>query len=240
VRYSHEEELLGTGGGLLRAAEFLRESDPAVVLAGDMLLDLDLGSLVARHRERGDLATLVLRADPRMREFGSIGFDREGRVRRVGKHFDLGGETDAGLFTSVRLFSPEVFDWLGEHSGCFEDLRDVLVPALSTSNDRIRVECVGPEACAWEPVGTPLEYLQANFGEADLVRSQDARAQAAGVHISPAVIVGSGAEVGPDCELERVVVWSHERVPAATRARNGVFANGGFHPCVAEAAGAAA
>jgi NDP-sugar pyrophosphorylase family protein len=56
VHYSVEEAPLGTGGGIRRAAEFLRESDPSIVLAGDMLLDVDLGHLIELHRARGDAA----------------------------------------------------------------------------------------------------------------------------------------------------------------------------------------
>ena len=38
LSWSQEPTLLGTGGGIRRAAPFLRESDPSLVLAGDMLL----------------------------------------------------------------------------------------------------------------------------------------------------------------------------------------------------------
>ena len=54
VHFSDEPVLLDTGGGIRRAANFLRESDPSLVIAGDMILDLDLQPLLARHRERGD------------------------------------------------------------------------------------------------------------------------------------------------------------------------------------------
>ena len=45
VHFSEEPLLLDTGGGIRRAAAFLRESDPSLVIAGDMLLDLDLAPM---------------------------------------------------------------------------------------------------------------------------------------------------------------------------------------------------
>ena len=98
IRFSREETLLDTGGGIARLASFLRESDPCLLVAGDMLVDADLRALVARHRERGDALTLLLREDARMRDFGSIGVDAAGRVRRIAGRLDLGDEVRAGLY----------------------------------------------------------------------------------------------------------------------------------------------
>ena len=76
LSFSHEPSLLGTGGGIRRAAPFLRESDPCLILGGDMLLDSDLAGLVRLHREQTHAVTLLLRDDPRGRRFGTIGLDR--------------------------------------------------------------------------------------------------------------------------------------------------------------------
>jgi len=42
IIWSDETSPLGTGGGIRKAATFLAEADDCLVLAGDMLLDLDL------------------------------------------------------------------------------------------------------------------------------------------------------------------------------------------------------
>ena len=63
IIWSEESEPLGTGGGIRRASEFLSGDDECVVLAGDMLIDIDLTSLLESHRQSGLDATLVLRDD---------------------------------------------------------------------------------------------------------------------------------------------------------------------------------
>ncbi|MEE8507661.1 MAG: sugar phosphate nucleotidyltransferase [Myxococcota bacterium] len=237
VHLSREEVLLGTGGGIRRAADFLRASDPALVLSGDMLLDTDLGALVALHRERRDLATLLL-VDDRARAglFGTIGVDEDERVRRISKRFDLGGEKAAGVFVGVRVLSSRAFETLPDDEA-FEDLTDWFAPMLSSGARDIRAHRESTSACLWEPVGTLEEYLRVNlhqlpfsFLEPDQVASEF------GTQLQGSVILGAGARIASGARLRRTVVWEGETVPAGFTASDGVFAGGQFHACASEKA----
>ena len=103
LHFSVEPQLLGTGGGIRKGAAFLRVSDPCLILGGDMIVDADLGALVESHQRRRDAFTLLLRDDTRGAEFGTIGLDREGHLRRIGTRFDLRSETRAGVYTWVNV-----------------------------------------------------------------------------------------------------------------------------------------
>jgi NDP-sugar pyrophosphorylase family protein len=231
VRFSHEKALLGTGGGIRRAAAFLRESDPCLILSGDMLLDLDLSVLIGQHRERRDAWTLLLRDDPRGRSFGTIGIDAGGRIRRIARRFDLGGEQRAGLYVHVTVMAARAFDTLPERE-VFGHLDGWVAPLLQAGAQDIRAEILGQEQCVWEPVGTPAEYLAANLHPPSLsFLDADARAMQEGVRFARGLVIGAGAEIGPGARLEDVVVWEGERVPSGFVARRGVFAGGRFHPC---------
>jgi NDP-sugar pyrophosphorylase family protein len=230
LRFSHEPELLDTGGGIARVASFLRESDPCLLLGGDMVVDLDVGALLAAHQASGRAVTAVLRRDPRAAEFGTIGVDRTGRMRRIGRRFDLGGEVDSGVYTWVNVVSARAFDSLPQRE-VFSHLDDWWAPELARGSDAIGAVVLAPEACRWEPVGTPAEYLHANFALPPLsYLDVDARARAAGVRLSPDLVLGAGAELAPGARLEHAVVWDGERVPAGCVGRDGVFAGGRFHP----------
>lgn len=228
LSFSNEPELLGTGGAIRRIASFLRDSDPALVLAGDMLLDTDLAGFAQRHRERGDTATLLLRSDERVAEFGPIGIDGDGAVRRIGNDFDLGGAVRHGLFVGVRAFSPRCFDSLPDREGPFEDLRDWLAPALRAGARDIRAECCDGDAVGWEPIGTPAEYLRANLAFDARFDCASARERAPGTRIAPGLVIGRGATLEPGARLERAVVWDGEIVPSETDACDGIFAGGRF------------
>lgn len=236
LRFSHERTLLHTGGGIRRVAAFLRESDPCLVLGGDMLCDLDLQGLVARHRAGGQDATLLLREDPRAARFGTIGVDDEGNVRRIARRLDRGGETRAGLYTWVNVLSARAFDALPDRE-VFNHLDDWLAPLAAAGPGRVRGVVATPGECRWEPVGTPEEYLEANLRTRTLSYwDADARARAAGARLEPELVVGAGAEIGAGARLRRAVVWDGERVPANLRAEGGVYAGGAFHR-VEDAAG---
>jgi NDP-sugar pyrophosphorylase family protein len=57
-----EPERLGRGGGLRFAAARREESGPLYALNADELVDVDLGALLARHRERAPAATITVAA----------------------------------------------------------------------------------------------------------------------------------------------------------------------------------
>jgi NDP-sugar pyrophosphorylase family protein len=236
VHFSEEPMLLDTGGGIRRAANFLRESDPSLVIAGDMILDLDLQPLLARHRERGDAATLVLREDPRAARFGTIGVDTASRLRRIARRFDLGGEARAGVYVSVNLFAARAFASLPDRD-VFSHLDDWLAPLLAGGARDICGELVAPDHCHWDPVGTPAEYLASNLRpQRHSYFDADARAHEIGVRIEGDVVVGAGASLGRDVALRRAVVWDGEHVPDGFAGSDGIFAGGAFHEAGASGA----
>jgi mannose-1-phosphate guanylyltransferase len=231
LRFSIEERLLDTGGAIRRVADFLRESDPCLIVGGDMLLDLDLTALLASHRERGDAVTLLLRDDPRAAAFGSIGIDREGCVRRIARRFDLGQETGAGLYAWVNVVAARALDSLPERE-VFSHLDDWIAPLLAAGARDIRGELLAADTGVWEPVGTLPEYLAANlrarrFSYFDAA----ARAREQGTRFDADLVVGAGATLGPGASLRRTVIWDGEHVPAGFRGHDGVYAGGQFHSC---------
>ncbi len=230
IHFSHEPELLHTGGAIARVADFLRESDPCVVVGGDMILDVDLPAFVAGHRASGREVSMVLAEHPRMADFGSIGLDAEGRLARVASRFDLGGESQAGVYTWLNVISPRAFETLPSESR-FNHLDDWWAPAHAERRLDVGGAVLGPSECAWQPVGTPEEYLEANLHPLPLrYLDADRRAEALGVRLEAGSVVGAGARLGEGCTLEDAVVWDGETVPAGARLSRGVFAEGRFHP----------
>src|SRR6185503_13420313 len=58
IKYAVEGTPLGTGGAFKNAEEHI--SDATVVFNGDVLTDIDLAAVVAHHKERKAVATIVL------------------------------------------------------------------------------------------------------------------------------------------------------------------------------------
>jgi len=219
----------GSGGGILGARALLAGDEPFLVVNGDMLVELDVRSLVARHRERGALVTLALRDDIRKRDFGSIGYDRDGDVCRITERIDLGGEKASGLFIGVQVMSGGIFARMPARAA-FEIIPDVFVPALR-EGERIGT-WLQPPSAAWAPVGTPAELLDANLAALSGVHVDPtarvlgsvvepvwigAGAQvAAGARIGPAAVVSAGARIGAGASLERALALPGAQVAAGS------------------------
>jgi NDP-sugar pyrophosphorylase family protein len=161
IRYSHELELLDTGGGLLKAREFL--SDRAfIVINTDALIDLDLAALIEFHNRRRAAATLVLRADPRADEFGSMDIDADGRIIRFLQsraNLEPSGAVRKMMFTGVQILEPRIFDHMQEQplGAKFSTTRDTY-PRMLIAGERL----FGfPFAGFWQDLGTDERIRQA-------------------------------------------------------------------------------
>jgi NDP-sugar pyrophosphorylase family protein len=119
ITYSKEEELLDTGGGLLKAKPFLQE-ETFIVINTDVLIDLPLAEIIAFHEQKRATATLVLRPDPRADQFGSMEIEPNGRIARFLHATRPNSAPNSGtklMFTGVQIFEPRVFDYMPSEGG---------------------------------------------------------------------------------------------------------------------------
>ena len=82
VRYSWEQPLLGSAGGPRHALALLADADDDdfLIVNGDTLTDVDIWSLVARHRESGALVTMALIPNPRPDHYGGVLLADDGTI----------------------------------------------------------------------------------------------------------------------------------------------------------------
>ncbi len=78
--YAVEPSPLDTAGAIRFAAEFGALDETFVVLNGDVLTDIDIGALIAFHRERGAEASIALTPVDDPSSFGVVPTDEDGRV----------------------------------------------------------------------------------------------------------------------------------------------------------------
>ena len=118
VRYSWEDPILDTGGGI-KHAEPLLAGEPFVVINGDSLLELRLRDVVEYHQARRAVATMVVRPDPVAERYGLIELDADDRVRRVvGLPGEVPGPLRGFMFPGLHVFEPGIFAWMDENTAC--------------------------------------------------------------------------------------------------------------------------
>ncbi len=121
IEVSREQELLDTGGGLKKAAWFFREggdNEPFFLHNVDVLSTIDLGRMLASHKERRTLATLAVqkRSSSRYLLFDDSGelcgrrFEREGRTELARQADNL----QALAFCGVHVISPRLLGMIDE------------------------------------------------------------------------------------------------------------------------------
>ncbi len=86
ITYAPEAVLLGTGGPLNGLREFLGgdgSENTFVIANSDTILDLDLGAMLAFHRERAALATIALFHPANLDYYSRLEIDSGQRLRRM-------------------------------------------------------------------------------------------------------------------------------------------------------------
>lgn len=111
---SHEkEEPLETGGGLKKAAPFLEEHDPFLVINSDILTDLNLHSMLAFHVQHRTLVTLAVTGRSASRAFL---FTKESRL--CGWRNNISGQERISIpavehthkaFSGIQIIDPVIF-----------------------------------------------------------------------------------------------------------------------------------
>ena len=143
-----ETEILGTGGALDGARDFLAGSDFFLLHNGDVWCDADLAALATEHRSGGALATLLLVDWPQV---NSVQVAEDGSVVSIaGRPARPGNDSCRGLtYAGVGAFSTRLLADIGPG---FSSLIDPLVRAMAADPGCVR-GYFRPET-RWDDLGT--------------------------------------------------------------------------------------
>ena len=235
ITWSHEAPaILGTGGGLRQLRDFFGKESFAVI-NGDTIIDFDLREAIAEHERTRATATMVLKDDPRVAQFGAIGYDVKGRV------WDFVGRVPVpahaaplkqALFTGVHLFSPKVFDHIAATGEV--NLGTETYPALLRAGEHISSVL---QKGYWSDLGTAERLLEANieviersatFARIDPLKGfvegppgvlmAPGTTREAGVRLTRPVLIGKGAQIGRDASIgPGVVIGKGAIIPQGAR-----------------------
>lgn len=152
--YSYEPVILGTGGGIKQAEPHFK-GEPVLVLNGDTLFELDLGAVMAFHREQHAAATLVLRRDPDAARWGVVEVtDRAEIVRITGRGLSEPTATASRMFAGIHILHPRLLRYLPVGTEC--SIIDAYVKGIQDGERIVGFDFDG----FWSDVGTPERYAQ--------------------------------------------------------------------------------
>jgi mannose-1-phosphate guanylyltransferase len=152
-------EALGSAGGMRRIQDFSPFFDDTfIVLCGDGLIDLNLTEVVNWHREKGAIATVVMKSVPKeeVSSYGVVVTDETGRIKAFQEKPKVEDALSTNINTGIYIFEPEIFNYIP--SGCEYDIGSQLFPTLVAANAPFYGRVMDFE---WIDIGKVPDYWQA-------------------------------------------------------------------------------
>jgi mannose-1-phosphate guanylyltransferase len=163
---------LGSAGGMKKIQDFSPFFDDTfVVLCGDALIDLDLTEAVRQHKEKGAIATVVMKSVP---------------LKQVPSYGVVGTDINTGIY----IFEPQIFDYIP--SGVEYDIGSQLFPRLVAENAPfygIRMDF------EWVDIGKVPDYWQAIQ---DVMTGKVKLVDIPGQEVRPGIYTGLNVKVNWD------------------------------------------
>jgi len=160
IEYSVEESPLGTAGSVRLASG--RLDDTVLVISGDALCDIDLGKLLAFHREREADVTIGLKSVENPLEFGIVVTDEDGRIERFLEKPSWGQVFSDTINTGIYVLEPEVLRHVPADRP-YDFSKELFPLLLEMGRPLYGKVCDG----YWQDIGNLDQFRQANFDALD-------------------------------------------------------------------------
>jgi mannose-1-phosphate guanylyltransferase len=222
VDYAVETEPLGTAGAIANCADKLDDGS-FFVFNGDVLSDVDLTALAARHVGKGAAGTVFLTPVDDPRRYGLVELRPDGSVASF---VEKPGEWEgtALINAGVYVLEHEVLEMIPQ--GRQFSIERGVFPRLAQAGSLYGYVDRG----YWRDIGTPESYLQAHFDilERTVTTTVGELLGEQYLYVAPSAAVDAGARVVPPCYVgENARVEAGARVgPLAVLGAGAVVAEG--------------
>ena len=186
-------QALGSAGGMRKIQDFSPFFDDTfVVLCGDALIDLDLTEALRQHKEKGSIATIVMKSVPlkQVPSYGVVVTDATGRIKSFQEKPAVEEALSTDINTGIYIFEPEIFNYIP--SGCEFDIGGDLFPKLVEAGAPfygIRMDF------EWVDIGKVPDYWQAIQ---DVLTGQVKGVSIPGNEVKPGVFAGLNVQANWD------------------------------------------
>jgi NDP-sugar pyrophosphorylase family protein len=250
IRYLVEPTPLGTAGGVRYASQGV--DDTLVVFNGDVLTQIDLGAIVALHRERRAKATIVLTPVENPSAYGLVETDADGNILRFLEKPKPDEITCNTINAGIYVLEPSTFDRIPRNTAW--SIERSFFPSFIERGETF-IAAVYRDY--WIDIGTPDKYMQVHrdimdgrytappfIGQHGLAwvspRAQvdnSARLEGplfidagcvvrAGARIGPHTVLGQDCRVDADANVSGAIVWPHSHIAQEAEVRDAIIGRG--------------
>jgi len=200
-----EPEILGTGGGIKNTADFW-DSEPFIVINGDILTDIDLSEPYEIHQRKRALATLILHD---YGPFNKIRVDSALDIRDI-PHETALDKPRRLAFTGVHVINPALLKYIP--NGVFSDIIDCYRGLIKSGSPPHAHVIKGHY---WRDIGTVGSYFLTNR---EYAMEENSFLVAPNCRIDPSVtlaewaVIGENGDLEEGVEIKRSILWEKVRV----------------------------
>ncbi len=247
LSYSREEQLLGTSGGVRKAAEYL--GDSFLVISGDALTDLDLGAMREFHESHDGIGTLATKRVADTTQFGVAIAGADGRIQGFQEKPDPAEALSDLANCGIYMFRREIFDFFPAPGAAkfagpddppgFADWATDVFPALLDGD----VPFYSHEIDAyWNDIGNLAELRQGNLdalrgevaldpGAPEVSDGVRAASPLGDAEVTAPVLLGAGVELGAGVRIEGpAIVADNCRIGEGSIVRDAILLEGAELP----------
>ena len=159
VSISAEDELLDTGGGILKARRYLENTDHFVVHNADVYSEIDLKAMVATHIDSGADVTLAVKKRDTSRgllfseDLQLLGWEnKETAAKRLAEGVDESQPYSSYGFCGIHVISSRVFD---NFAAMGEERFSIIEAYLRGLNSGLDIRGFDIGETTWFDIGTP-------------------------------------------------------------------------------------
>ncbi len=214
IKYSHENQPLGTAGPIKLASHAIHLKDTFIAMNGDVIAEIDLTKMLTQHDMSNAAVTDALHQVHDPSRFGVVQLTSAWRIRRFVEKPSLREAPSHMVNAGVYMIEPSVLRMIS--SGHKVSLEREIFPILAERRKLIGFPFKGH----WFDIGSLSDYRKANFallqehGPRPILRDSGTKI-AAGSKLMPPMFIGEGSEVeraarvGPNallgkrCRIER-------------------------------------
>lgn len=209
MSYVTEESPLGTAGSVKNARSLLNRT--FLVVSGDALTDIDLRAATDFHKERGAMATIVLKKVPNPLEFGLVITSEDGRIERFLEKPGWGEVFSDTINTGIYVMEPEVLNLIPDDRP-YDFSKDLFPQMLENGFPLYGFVADG----YWTDVGNLEQYLAAHRDILDGLVDVNVP----GHRMENNVWLGDGAEIDESVRLSGpALVGNHVKIESDSKIR---------------------
>jgi mannose-1-phosphate guanylyltransferase len=229
---------LGTAGPIKKAEKLLKNSEPFLVLNGDVFADLNYKELVENHKEKNALATIALCEVEDPTRYGVADITENGRIKKFIEKPAKGTAPTKLINAGIYVLSPKIFQYIPK--GKAVSMEREVFPKLAEDEVLYGHVVHG----LWIDIGKPEEYLQTNkllldamgnrqkHKNADKFKLKNPVALDKGVSIGensiigPYAVLGKNVTVGKNAQIRDSVIFPDAKIDDFTSINGAIIGEG--------------